>query len=81
MVCLPVSADLAAGTLRLSRCDMIAVAGVVPSGQEKISSAVMTAAGRVAGHQAAVKIGVKKVGKAAGLFRYPLQSGHHPAQD
>ena len=57
----PVRTDLAAGALRLTRSDMIAVAGVVPGGQQKISSTVVAATGCVAHHQPPVEIRIEKV--------------------
>lgn len=80
VVCLSVSADLPAGTLRFPRCDIVAVAGVVPIGQQEIASTVVAATGRAARHQAPVEVNVEKVGEITELHlfckrTYPVSVG------
>lgn len=58
--------DLSASALRLSLHDMIAVAGVVHSGQQKIAPAVVAAPGCIVNHQAMVKIHIEKMRKIWG---------------
>lgn len=53
-------ADLAAGARRLTRRDVVAVAGVVPARQQKIVPAVVATARRVAVRQRAVEIRVEE---------------------
>ena len=67
MIRLSVCANLPAGTFRLTGRDIVAVTGVVPSGQQEIASTVVAAAGRIACHQTPVEIGVEKVGEVTEL--------------
>ena len=52
---LAVGAYFPAGTIRLTGCDIVAVADVVPGGQQEVPSAVVTEAWRISFGKAAVK--------------------------
>ena len=58
---LPMGTHLTTGALGLAGSDIVAVADVVPSGQQEIPAAVVTAPGRIAVDQSAVEIGGKDV--------------------
>lgn len=64
---LKVLLTVSAGTLCLTEGQVVTAAGVVASGHKKILAAVVTAAWRVARHQAPVKILVEKVGEVGEL--------------
>ena len=63
----PVSADLTTGALCLTKSDVVTVTGIVPSGQQEVTSTVVTVARNVASHQATAEIGVKEVDEVAEL--------------
>ncbi len=65
--CFTVGANLAASTRGLFGSNIIAVAGVIASGQPEISAAILAAARAVAVHQTTVEVGVQKVHKAGKL--------------
>lgn len=74
MIRFSVGADFAAGALLLSRRNIVAVAGVVPSGQEKVTSAVVTTAGRVPYGKTPVKFFPQKVCQAVEGFLLRIEN-------